>query len=87
MLALIMICLCFIISRCCLSFWLPEFLMPPSGWEIAAWLPGQDAVAGSHIKTPAWCLPLTSPPPFKFQSALLFVCEFLGWMKLAILKN
>lgn len=40
MLALIMICLCFIISRCCLSFWLPEFLMPPSGWEIASWLPG-----------------------------------------------
>lgn len=86
MLVLIMICLCFIISRCCLSFRRPEFLMPLSGWEIASWLPGQEERAGWQMKTPAWCL-LTSPPPFKFQSALLFVCEFLGWMKLAILKN
>ena len=48
--------------------------------------------AGTQLQTciwkyPAWCLQLTSQPPFKFQSALLFVCEFLGWMKLAILKN
>lgn len=48
--------------------------------------------AGTQLQTciwkyPAWCLQLTSQPPFKFQSALLFVCEFPGWMKLAILKN
>lgn len=48
--------------------------------------------AGTQLQTciwkyPAWRLQLTSQPPFKFQSALLFVCEFPGWMKLAILKN
>lgn len=63
-----------------------------NAFECLAEIASSCCQAGTQLQTciwkhPAWCLQLTSQPPFKFQSALLFVCKFLGWLKLAILKN
>lgn len=58
MLALIMICLCFIISRCCFSFWLPEFLMPSSvSWRLLplAARPGHSCRLAYENIQPAAC--------------------------------